>query len=87
MYMIWKSIKGYVVGAIALIACPCHLPITFPLLLALTAGTGLGAWLSGYYWLIFGLLTIIFITGIGLVVRCMVSVQPAPTNEPRSEKK
>lgn len=86
MYMIWQSIKGYVVGAIALIACPCHLPITFPLLLALTAGTGLGTWLTGYYWLIFGFLTIIFITGIGLVVWWRVSVQPASTCEPRSEK-
>ncbi|MBI4317188.1 MAG: hypothetical protein HY675_01755 [Chloroflexi bacterium] len=37
-----SKLKGYVLLGTALIACPCHLPIT----LALLAGTSLGGFLS-----------------------------------------
>jgi mercuric ion transport protein len=46
MLQIWRVAKGYVAGAVAFVACPCHLPITLPLLIALTAGTAFGAWLE-----------------------------------------
>ena len=49
----WYKIKGWFARVIALIFCPCHLPLTFPFLLVLTAGTSLGAWLSRNYWLFF----------------------------------
>lgn len=42
----WDNIKGTFMAVTAFIACPCHLPLTLPLLLGLTAGTALGAWLS-----------------------------------------
>lgn len=64
----WHSIKGYLAGAIALIACPCHLPITFPILLSLTAGTALGSWLAGKLWLTIGVSTAIFLGGLGLML-------------------
>jgi hypothetical protein len=35
------------------IACPCHLPLTLPLLLALTAGTALGAFLANNVGVVF----------------------------------
>lgn len=63
----FQSIKGYFAGAIALVACPCHLPITFPILLSLTAGTVFGSWLVGNFWLLFGVLTVIFLGGLGLM--------------------
>ena len=63
MTMIWHKIKGYMAGAVALIACPCHLPITLPLLIVLTCGTVFGAWLKNNV-IIFGIiLTVIFIGG------------------------
>ena len=74
----WHSLKGYLGGAIALIACPCHLPITFPLLLSLTAGTALGSWLAGKFGLVFGLSTVIFIGGLGLAMLWSGNEKPAP---------
>lgn len=56
----WKTIRGYLAGAFSLLVCPCHLPLTFPLLLTLTAGTALGFWLQGKFWLIFGISAVIF---------------------------
>lgn len=63
---LWKRIRVYLAGAFALVICPCHLPLTFPLLLALTAGTTLGFWLQGKFWLIFSISTAIFIGSLSL---------------------
>lgn len=63
---LWKRIRVYLAGAFVLVICPCHLPLTFPLLLALTAGTALGIWLQGKFWLIFGVSTAIFIGSLSL---------------------
>lgn len=38
-----RTLGGYVLGATALVACPCHLIFTGPLLLGLVGGTSLGA--------------------------------------------
>ncbi len=69
----WQTIKGYVAGAIALIACPCHLPLTLPLLIGLTAGTALGSWLAGNYLAVFLIFTAIFIVGLMLSFRWLGS--------------
>jgi hypothetical protein len=42
-----RTITGYLLGATAFVACPCHLPITLPLLLALLGGTSVGAFVAG----------------------------------------
>jgi len=60
----WQTIKGYVAGGVALIACPCHLPITLPLILALTAGTAVGGWLSANQTLIYSAFTLLFLGGL-----------------------
>ena len=62
----WHNIKGYLSGVIALVVCPCHLPITFPLILSLTAGTALGSWLAGKFSLVFGISTALFVIGLFL---------------------
>ena len=41
-----RTLGGYVLGATALVACPCHLVVTGPLLLGLVGGTSLGAFLT-----------------------------------------
>ncbi len=51
-----RSLKGYLLLSTAALTCPCHLPI----LIALTAGTALGSFLSGHLWLIGLLLTLYF---------------------------
>jgi hypothetical protein len=49
-----------------LIACPCHLPVTLPILLALTAGTALGAFLADNVWLVVAVSTAYFIAALAL---------------------
>jgi hypothetical protein len=48
---------------IGFIACPCHLPLTLPLLLSLTAGTAISAWLSDNTTLVYAASTILFLGG------------------------
>ena len=69
MVQIWRAAKGYLAGAVAFVACPCHLPITLPLLIALTAGTAFGAWLE-HNVVTAGLIsTVIFIGGVVLAFK------------------
>jgi hypothetical protein len=63
MIVLWHKIKAYVAGAVAFIACPCHLPLTLPLLISLTASTAFGAWLAQNTVLVGVISTIIFIAG------------------------
>jgi mercuric ion transport protein len=48
-----RTLGGYVLALTALVACPCHLPFTLPLLLALVGGTSLGAFLREQTGLVF----------------------------------
>lgn len=41
-----RTIGAYFLGATALVACPCHLPLTLPLLMAVLGGTSIGVLLS-----------------------------------------
>ena len=52
-------------------ACPCHLPLTLPLLLSLTAGTALGVFLQQHPWVVFGASTVLFVTGVYLALQWM----------------
>lgn len=61
-----NSLKGYLAAGIALIACPCHLVITLPLLLVLTGGSAIGLWLAQYQWLVWLAATGLFIGGLAL---------------------
>lgn len=60
------KIKAYVAGVVAFIACPCHLPLTLPLLISLTAGTAFGAWLAHNTVLVGVIATVAFIGGLAL---------------------
>jgi len=66
MKRVWHTTKGYIAGVVAFAACPCHLPITLPLLLTLTAGTAIGAWLVDNTITVAIVSTIIFIGGMVL---------------------
>ncbi len=56
-------------------ACPCHLPVTLPLLLALTAGTALGVILAENVWLIAAMMTIYFILALALGWRYLIRTE------------
>ena len=82
------AIKGYLMGGIALIACPCHLPITLPILVALTAGTAFSTWLSNNFFTIAGVLTVVFVGSLVLSFRWIgkpSSAAPVKRSEPAQE--
>ncbi len=61
-----KTLKGYILLITGFLACPCHLPLTLPLLLAVTAGTAIGALLASNIWLIVAVSTIYFVSALAL---------------------
>lgn len=79
MLQTWLIIKGYVAGVVALIACPCHLPITLPLLITLTAGTAFSTWLADNKLLVGGISTVIFLGGIALALKWFNQPHCSPT--------
>jgi len=76
MSRIWYTVKGYVAGAVALIFCPCHLPITLPLLIALTAGTAFSAWLANNVFLVGAISTVVFVGGMVLAFKWTGEAKP-----------
>ncbi len=62
-----KSLKGYLLLGLAVVTCPCHLPI----LLAVLAGTGLAGALSQYFGLAFVTLTVVFVASLFLGLRAL----------------
>lgn len=56
-------------AGLAFVACPCHLPITLPLLLTVTAGTAVGSWLAQNTTLIYATFTVYFVGGLLLSMR------------------
>jgi mercuric ion transport protein len=59
-----KTLTGYLLTATALIACPCHLPFTLPLALALLGGTASGAALGANVWLVVAGATVYFVAAL-----------------------
>ena len=62
------KIWGGVLTLTGFIACPCHLPLTLPLILGVLGGTSIGAFLSENQGLVYGVATGYFIVGIGVGV-------------------
>lgn len=69
MLKTWHTLKGYVAVAVSFIACPCHLPITLPLLVSLTAGTAFSVWLAENKILVGVISTVVFFGGAALALK------------------
>jgi len=67
--MAWEQFRGYVAGVVAFVTCPCHLPIIWPILLTLTAGTAFGAWLAANMLLVGIMMTVTFLGGLVLAFK------------------
>lgn len=61
-----RKMRGYLAIVTAFIACPCHLPVTLPLLIGLAGGTALGTFLSQNALLIYASSTLYFLGGLWL---------------------
>lgn len=71
---LWLKVRGFVAAGVALVACrrwdtTRHLVVTLPLLLSLTAGTVIGAFLRQNAWLAYGVSTVVFVVSLFLVFR------------------
>ncbi len=62
-----KSLKGYLILGVAVVTCPCHLPI----LLALLAGTSLAGVLSQHVGLVLVGLAVVFVVSLRLGLRVL----------------
>ena len=60
--------KSYIAGALALITCPCHLVLLLPLLLALSAGTALHAFLVQHLTWLYVVSGVLFVVNLTLAV-------------------
>ncbi len=73
MVAIWHKIKiGLAIG-VAVVACPCHLALTIPILLAVTAGTSVGAVIANSPLIFFLVSTALFGGGLFLAFRWLGS--------------
>jgi tryptophan-rich sensory protein len=83
-----KQFRGYTAGAVAFVTCPCHLPIVWPILLALTAGTAFGAWLAANMLLVGIMMTVTFLVGLVLAIKWLVVKSPTACtpNKLKSQK-
>ena len=66
---LWDRVKGIIAAGIALVTCPCHLIVTLPILLSLTAGTTVGAFLRRNVWLMVAGSTLLFVSSLTLAYR------------------
>ena len=57
---------GGVLAVTGFLACPCHLPLTLPLVLSILGGTGLGSFIGANTSLIYGIFTGYFVIGVGV---------------------
>jgi len=80
--MIWQRIRSGAMFTISAITCPCHLPLSLPLALALLAGTPVAVWISTHTGWIIGGMTLVFLLGLALGYAWMN--QPVdPTCDPK----
>ena len=75
--MPWQQIRGYLAGVVAFVTCPCHLPVIWPILLTLTAGTAFGAWLAQNLLVVGAMMTVMFVIGLVLTYKWLLAEQPA----------
>ena len=70
-----QAIKGIAASLAAFTTCPCHLPLTLPLLLSLASGTAAGLWLATHQQVIWVVSVILFVGSIALTVRWLQQAQ------------
>ena len=61
--------RGWFIAVTAFIACPCHFPITLPLLFSLTAGSAIGVWMGQNTVLIYAFSTAYFLGALAIALR------------------
>lgn len=76
MFSIGTKVRGYFFIVTGFLACPCHLPLTLPLLLALAAGTAVGAFLANNAWVVVEISAVYFVGALFLGLRYLGKSEP-----------
>ena len=76
------SRKGYLLLGLAVVTCPCHLPI----LLALLTGAAVAGIVGQHFGLVFGALTVIFAVSLLLGLRALRPAHPHVRDESTPER-
>ncbi len=61
-----SRVWGGVLAVTGFVACPCHFPLTLPLILGLLGGTGIGSFIGANTNLVYGIAAGYFIVAIGV---------------------
>lgn len=75
-----RTRAGWALLVTGFLACPCHLPFTLPLAVALLGGTALGSFLAGNAALVAGLAVVYFIGALWLGF-ALISARRRPSAE------
>lgn len=59
-----NKVWGTVLTVTSFVACPCHFPVTLPILLGLLGGTGLGGFISSNTGIVYGVAAAYFIVAL-----------------------
>lgn len=59
-----SKVWGTVLTVTSVVACPCHFPVTLPILLGLLGGTGLGGFISSNTGLVYGVAGTYFVVAL-----------------------
>ena len=82
-----SRVWGGVLAVSGFVVCPCHFPLTLPLILGVLGGTGLGSFIGANTGLVYGIATGYFIIGIGggwyLLMRKKTDRLPLEANQKR----
>ena len=61
-----SRVWGGVLAVTGFVACPCHFPLTLPLILGVLGGTGIGSFIGANTSLVYGISAGYFIVAIGV---------------------
>ena len=75
--MFWQKIRGRVMLVVSFVTCPCHLPITLPVVLTLLAGTPAAVWIGNHVGWVYGGMAILFVVSLGLGLRWILQTNAA----------
>ena len=76
---------GCVLAVTGFVACPCHLPLTLPILVRIPGGTGVGGFVAANLGLAYGVFTAYFVGGIGAGVLLMNRRFQVPRQFPKRD--
>ena len=64
--MFWQKIRSGAMFVVSFATCPCHLPITMPLVLVLLAGTPLAVWVTQHSGWVYAVMAGVFLLSLAL---------------------